>query len=49
MRFGSVCSGIEAASVAYSVIGDVTPKVGENVCMTLRAQGGGRWNCTAKR
>ena len=27
--------------VAYSVIGDVTPKVGENVCMTLRAQGGG--------
>lgn len=28
-------------AVAYSVIGDVTPKIGDNICMTLRAQGGG--------
>lgn len=27
--------------VAYSVISDTTPKFGEDVCMTLRAQGGG--------
>lgn len=26
---------------AYSVIGDVTPKFGEDICMTLRSQGGG--------
>ena len=28
-------------AVSYSVIADVTPKIGEDICMTLRAQGGG--------
>ena len=28
-------------AVAYSVIADVTPKIGSDICMTLRAKGGG--------
>lgn len=28
-------------AVSYSVIADVTPKIGADVCMTLRSQGGG--------
>lgn len=27
--------------VAYSIIGDATPKIGEDICGTLRSQGGG--------
>lgn len=28
-------------AVAYSIIGDATPKIGEDICGTLRSQGGG--------
>lgn len=28
-------------AVAYSIIGDATPKIGEGICGTLRSQGGG--------
>ena len=32
---------VESSPQAYTVIADVTPKVGEDICVTLRAKGGG--------